>query len=101
MSKIAIIAKFTLKSGKRSELVAGMAPMMKHVQSEVGTLSYVVSEDQVDPDVMWVSEVYADQEAVDAHVGSDVMKALGGLFGDLMAGPPELNFLTPVGGKGF
>ena len=47
------------------------------------------------------ARVRADQDAVDAHLGSDAMKALGPAIGGLLAAPPDLIFVDPILGKGL
>jgi quinol monooxygenase YgiN len=101
MSKVIVLAKIPIQDGKRAEVIAGMAPMMEHVETEAGTLQYILCEDSGDDNAVWVYEVYADQAAFDAHSGSDVMKALGASIGPFLAGRPELTFLSPVRGKGL
>jgi len=101
MSTKSIIAKMVFQDGKRDEGIAGMGPMMEHVESESGTVEYIMLKDSKDENVLWMYELYADQDGVDAHLGSDVMKGLGSAIGGLLAAPPELNFLDPVSGKGL
>jgi quinol monooxygenase YgiN len=101
MSKISVIAKITAQPGKRADVVAGMAAMMDHVETEPGTLKYILTEDSADGDVAWMYEEYEDQAALDAHGASDAMKALGASIGPFLAGRPELYFSTPVRGKGL
>ena len=66
MSNIAVIAKITAQPGKRADVVAGMASMIDHVETEPGTRRLHLLEDQADADVMWVYEEYTDQAALDA-----------------------------------
>jgi len=101
MSNVTVLAKITAQEGKRDELIAGMAPMMEHVESEPGTLQYILSTDAQDENVVWMYEVYEDQASFEAHGSSDVMKALGPAIGPFLAGRPELIFLSPVRGKGL
>ena len=101
MSKISVLAKITTQDGKRGDVLAGMAPMMDHVETEEGTLKYILMEDSKDDNVVWVYEEYADQASLEAHGSSDVMKALGGAIGQFMAAAPELIFCNPLRGKGF
>jgi len=101
MSNIAVIAKITAQPGKRADVIAGMASMIAHVESEEGTVVYTLLEDQADADVMWVYEEYTDQAALDSHGSSDAMKALGGSIGPFLAGRPELFFTNTVRGKGL
>ena len=100
MSTIAVIAKITTQPGKRADVVAGMASMLAHVESEPGTIVYTLLEDQADADVMWVYEEYADQAALDAHSSSDAMKALGGSIGPFLGGRPDIRISSIAGGKG-
>ncbi len=101
MSQIAVIAKIPCKPGSRDQVVAALQPMLDHVESEDGTLVYVLHTDAKDPDLVWFYERYTDGDALGAHSTSDVMKSLGGAIGAHLAGAPELIMLTPVGGKGL
>lgn len=101
MSEIVVIAKIPCQPGKRDEAAAGLKPMLDHVESEDGTLRYVLLQDNTDADVLWMYEVYRDQASFEAHAGSEAMKALGHALGGVLAGRPELIFTTPVGGKGL
>ena len=101
MSMISVVAKLTVQDGTRSEVVDGLAPMMDHVESEPGTLVYLLMEDAADANVLWLYEQYTDQAAFDAHSASEQMKALGGAIGGFLAAPPELHFCTPLRGKGL
>jgi quinol monooxygenase YgiN len=99
-STISVIAKITAQPGKRAEVLAGMASMLTHVESEPGTLVYTLAEDQADADVVWVYEEYTDQAAFESHSTSDAMKALGGSIGPFLGGRPEITVGNIAGGKG-
>jgi quinol monooxygenase YgiN len=99
-STIAVIAKITAQPGKRADVLAGMASMQAHVESEPGTLVYTLLEDQAEADVIWVYEEYTDQAALDSHSTSDAMKALGGSIGPFLGGRPEIRVANIAGGKG-
>ncbi len=101
MSMISVIVKLTAQDGKRDEIVSGFGPMMDHVETEEGTLTYILMEDAADENVLRLYEQYADQASFDAHGASDRMKALGAAIGPLLAAPPELLFCTPLRGKGL
>lgn len=100
MSVIAVIAKLPCQPGTRDQVAAGMQAMLDHVESEPGTLRYLMLEDSADPDVLWMYEEYADQAALDAHSTSEAMQQLIGAIGSHLAGRPELTMTTRVGGKG-
>lgn len=101
ITQIAVLAKLTCQAGMADEVVAGLQPMLDHVQTEPGTLRYVVHRDSGDADVLWFYELYADQAGFEAHGSSSAMKDLGHALAGKLAGRPELIFLTPVGGKGL
>ena len=100
MSQISVIAKIPCKPGTRADVVEGLRAMLDHVESEEGTLTYVLHQDAKDDDVLWMYEVYADQAGLDAHSTSDAMKTVGRAIGANMAGALEFTFMTPIGGKG-
>lgn len=55
-----LIGKFRSASGKREELIA----IMKSGSVKMpGCLSYVVAKDTVDPDALWITEVWTDKES--------------------------------------
>ena len=101
MPQVAVLAKVRSAAGKRAELAKEFGAALEAVQNEAGTLTYILHEDAKDEDLLWFYEIYADQDAFDAHGSSDWTKALGPKLGPLMGGRPELIFLNPLGGKGL
>jgi quinol monooxygenase YgiN len=101
MSQVAIIARIPAVPGKRAELVQALQQALDNAAGEPGTQMYILHEDAKDADAVWFYELYADQAALDAHSGSEGMKALGGALAGLVGGRPELTVLNPVGGKGL
>ena len=78
-----------------------MEPMFDQVQQEPGTEIYVLNDDAGNPDVLWMYELYADQDAFQAHSSSPAMMEFIGTFGgDLMGAPPELMMVTARRSKG-
>jgi quinol monooxygenase YgiN len=100
MSKIAVIARVPAQPGKRDDLVAALQAALETASAEEGTTYYILHTDAKDPDVLWMYEMYTDQDALVAHSGSESFKALGPAIAPFLAGRPELTFLTPIGGKG-
>lgn len=101
MSQVAVIAKIPAAPGKRAELVAALQQALANAAGEAGTLHYILHEDAKDENALWFYELYTDQAALDAHMGSEGFKALGPAIGAFVGGRPELTFLKPVGGKGL
>ena len=94
MSKISVIATITAKPGRGDELVAAFEGATDAVQAEAGTLMYVLHRNQANPDIFYVTELYEDQAALDAHMGGAAMAALAGI-GDAIDGF-DLQFANPV-----
>ena len=101
MSKVAVIAKITALPGLRDEIVSVLSEVVAATNDEPGTLLYAMNVDKADADVIWFYEVYADDDALAAHGGSEAMKAAGGKLRDKAAGRPELHVVELVGGKGL
>jgi quinol monooxygenase YgiN len=101
VSNVAAIAKLTAQPGKRDELAKGLQVMLDQVQSEAGTLLYILHADNDEAETLWFYELYTEQSALDLHMGSETFKGLGPVIGSLLAGRPELHFVTPLGGKGL
>ena len=99
-TQIAVLAKVPAAPGKRAELAAALRQALIAAESEVGTLAYLLHEDAGDADVLWMYEVYANQEALDVHQSSATYKALGPAITPFLGGRPELTFMAPIGGKG-
>ena len=94
MSKISVIATITAKPGRGDELVAAFEGATDAVQAEAGTLMYVLHRNQANPDIFYVTELYEDQAALDAHMGGAAMAAIAGT-GDAIDGF-DLQSANPV-----
>jgi len=100
MAKVAVWAKIPAAPGKRDELAKALEVGLETAKSEPGTIYYILHTDPNDADVLYMYELYEDQDAVNAHMGSEAFKALGPALAALVGGRPELTFLGPIGGKG-
>lgn len=101
MTKTAILARISAKPGKRDDLIAALQTALETAKGEQGTIYYILHTDAKNADVLYMYELYENQDAFNAHVGSDAFKALGPAITPFLAGAPEMTFLGPVGGKGL
>ncbi|MEO5724124.1 MAG: putative quinol monooxygenase [Ilumatobacteraceae bacterium] len=101
MSHVAVWAKIPAQPGKRDELAKALQGALETAKGESGTLTYILHEDPKDPDALYFYELYADQAALDAHMGSDAFKALGPALAAFVGGRPEMKVIKPIGGKGI
>ncbi len=101
MSKVAVHVKLQAQPGKGQELLDAFESMFQgQVESEAGTLVYVLHQAKDDPDTVLFYELYADDDALNEHSSSDAMKALFPKLAGLLAGRPEMVLSRPVQAKG-
>ena len=101
MSKVSVWVKLDIQPGKRDEVVAIIQEALDAVQSEPGTLLYLVNTDPKDENVLYFFEMYESQDALAAHSGAEWFKVFGPKLGPVLAGRPSMQFLSAVGGKGL
>ncbi|MGW4370186.1 putative quinol monooxygenase [Nocardia takedensis] len=99
MPQVALVSRVKAKPGRAEELVAAFAPVFAQVAAEPGTLLYVLNRSKDDPELFWVSEIYADDDAFAAHRDSAAMAAATPVLGELIAGA-ELIVGEPLAAKG-
>jgi len=79
-----IIARFKIIPGKEAEAEEAMKKMAASVEAgEPGALAYIFHRNLKDPAEIAVFEVYKDDAAAAAHVGSEHMGAFRTHFGSL------------------
>jgi autoinducer 2-degrading protein len=99
-AQVALLSRFKAKPGRAEELIAAFGPVFEQAEREPGTLLYVLHRSTDDPELFWVCEVYADDDAFAAHRGSDAMAAATPALAELIA-EPELTVGEPVIAKGL
>jgi quinol monooxygenase YgiN/mannose-6-phosphate isomerase-like protein (cupin superfamily) len=92
------------RPGHGDALAEVMLRVADGLRSTAGCELYVINRAPSDPDAVWVTEIWASQEAVDAslkELESDEGKAQLAEVMALLDGPPERTDLEPLGGVGF
>jgi (4S)-4-hydroxy-5-phosphonooxypentane-2,3-dione isomerase len=97
---VTYIAKVTAAEGKRDEAMAVLGRLVDATESEPGTLEYTLYADSTDAVTIWFTEVYADDEAFNAHISSPAMAEAMGALGGLLDGPADIRRLDAVKRKG-
>jgi quinol monooxygenase YgiN len=87
--------------GKGSVLAGKLLAVAEGMRGAPGCELYVVNLSADEPDIVWVTEVWADEAASDRALSGDLGEAGIGEVIELLAGPPELVDLTPLGGPGL
>lgn len=94
--KVSIIARLTVKADKADEFAAQWDELMAHVaENEPGCLMYMLHRSSTDPTQFFVTELYENQAAVDAHMASDVFARFGASLGDFVESA-DLQLANPI-----
>jgi quinol monooxygenase YgiN len=97
---VTIIARLKAKAGSEAALQEAFQDMIKQVRgAEPGCQAYVLHKAKKDATQFVWYETYADQGAVDIHMKTEHMKAMGGRIKDLLDGAPQIEFLEEIDRK--
>ena len=95
---IGVIAVLKIQEGKADEFEAFFGELAKQVRAnEPGNLAYQLTKSRTEANTYKVLEIYADQDALTHHGGTDYFKAAGPKFGAVLGGRPEVEYLDGVG----
>lgn len=98
---ITVIANIIAAPEHVAEVRTQLESLVAAAQQEAGTIQYVLLTNPADETAFWVTEVYEDQAAFDAHMGSETMATVMGAIGDKLGGPFGLHMLEPIAAKGL
>jgi|SoiMetStandDraft_5_1073268.scaffolds.fasta_scaffold1646560_1 quinol monooxygenase YgiN len=100
MAEIAMIVRLPVAEGKAGDVLAVAEKLVAATEDEPGTTQYVVHTDDADPSSIWFYELYADKDALDAHVSTTAMAEAMAAFAGLLDGAPEMHFLSIAARRG-
>lgn len=90
-----LIGKMTAVEGERDALIE---ILLEGVAGMPGCLSYVVAHDPADPDAIWITEVWKDQEAHQASLALPAVQDAIARGKPLIASFDQQVVTEPVGG---
>ncbi len=93
-----IIGKIVAIPGKRDELIA---ILITGTNGMPGCLSYIVATDTMDPEAIWVTEVWESRERHQASLSLPSVQNAIHLGKPLIAGFGERFETNPIGGNGL
>lgn len=96
MSQISAVVRIKVKPGRGDDVIKAFEGAREHVAGEEGTLLYMLHRNAADENVFYVTELYADQAAMDAHMSGPGMAALAGIADAVEEGGVDLQFAAPV-----
>ncbi len=100
-SGFGVCGQFTAVAGKRGELADLLLEAATVLQGIPDCHEYVISEVRDEPDALWVTEVWADQDAHARSLQNDQVRTIISKAMPLIAGMTQQVHLTPLGGKGL
>jgi quinol monooxygenase YgiN len=96
MTKVGVFIKFTAKPGMRDELVEHFRSLVKIANSESGTEDWTFHISPIEPDAVWLYEVYTDQGAKDLHDSTEINAEAKAKTHELTVGAPEVVPFIPI-----
>ncbi|MCC2978987.1 putative quinol monooxygenase [Sphingomonas sp. IC4-52] len=93
-----LIGKMRAQRGKRDALIA---ILMEGIAGMPGCLSYVIANDPADPDIIWITEVWASKAAHQASLRLPSVRDAISRGRPLIAAMENIAETTPVGGTGL
>lgn len=89
------------RPGQGGALAETLLRVAEALRGTPGCELYVVNDSPDEDDTVWVTEVWADEAASDRALSGELGEVGIGDVLELLAGPPELVDLRPLGGPGL
>lgn len=93
-----LIGKMISVEGRREELIE---ILLEGIAGMPGCLSYIVARDTIDPNALWVTEVWEDAEKHQASLSLPSVQAAISRARPILTGFGERFETEPVGGTGL
>lgn len=87
---LAVVAVMNAKTGKEDEMEKALRDIMPKVESEEGTLAYVMHRMKKKPQKFLMYEKYRDKEALSYHSSTPYFAELFGKIAPIMDGDPVI-----------
>jgi quinol monooxygenase YgiN len=100
MSTFGLYGKITIQPEQRDALAAILLEAADLLQDDEACRLYVVSMSPIEPDVLWVTEVWTSQAAHSASLQREDVRALIAQGMPLITGGERIE-IVPLGGKGI
>ena len=91
-----LLVRLTCTKGRRPAMLDLLNTYADGLAEEPGTEIFVVSLDSEDSDIVWLYEVFRDEDAQLAHRASAGFARMMAAMPDLLAGPPAVLAMEPL-----
>ena len=95
-----MLVRIEVHEGRDQELQDVFEEWFAQFHQEPGTELYVLNRDTEDPNVFWCYEAYRDEDALRAHLSSDVLTRTLPTYRPLVASQQVFK-LEPIDAKGL
>ena len=99
--RIGRYVRMEARPGHRDALAATLLRFANRLREDPGCELYVINTAEGDPDAVWITEVWTDKASSDRALGGPLGQADVHEVVELLAGPPDLVELRPLGGTGL
>lgn len=94
-----VVAVLKAQAGKEKEMEEALRAMIPKVQSEEGTIAYILHRAQNELGKFLFYEKYRDKAAFDIHSSTPYFQELFGKIGPLLEGQPSVEMYEELAGK--
>lgn len=96
---IVVAAVLEAQEGKEKDMESALMDFMPKVQSEEGTLAYILHRSKGNPGKFLVYEKYVDDAALAYHGSTEHFKELFDKVGPVLAGAPSIEVYEELAAK--
>lgn len=100
-SRVGRYVRMVAQPGQGGALADTLLKVADVMRDAPGCELYLINASADEDDTVWVTEVWSDAESSDRALSGELGEAGIGDVLALLAGPPELVDLTPLGGAGL
>lgn len=94
---IGVVATLKVQDGKGGDFEQVFRDLTAQVKAnESGCLMYQLTKSRSEPDTYKVLELYASEDALKHHGGTEYFRAAGPKLGACLAAPPQIDYLDAV-----
>ena len=91
-----LLVRLTCDAGRRPAMLEMLNTYTDGLHEEPGTEMFVVSLDPDDENIVWLYEIFKDEEAENAHRSSEGFARLMSQMPELLGAPPALLRMDPL-----
>ena len=95
-SYLTVVAELTAQSGKENDLRDALIGLIEPTRNEEGCVEYVLHESTDQPGRFVFYENWKSREALDLHLGTPYLQALGARSRELLAEPARILTYTRI-----